>query len=228
MKVEFRTIEIEQLVLIYVGTMITCLVLYLLTNFKVHFGFFLFLPIVLYLSFRGKMTVEISEKVLITQWIKKPILTSIRNNNIKLTEIIRWKYEYGGRGPDQIIIIQESGERINIRPSVFSTVDLRTKIWKELDKKMADHYSGTPKKIHKEKILKSGYINDLNRKINRCKIALLIILIMDLTFLSLGAILRSEAEIIWVFFLIFFCSAIFMNFRYGFLKMERKNTLDWG
>ena len=225
MRIEFRTIEISKLVLTYLGIMGVCFVVHYFLNFTVHASFFLILPLPLHFIFKGKMAVILSDGELVIQWIKKPIFCSLGNKRIKLSEIVRWKYEKGVRGPDQFMVIEESGTKTKIRPSMFSMKDLETELWGELDKRISAFHSDTPKVILQQKILESGYISDLNVSLENLKVARISIVVVTLLLFLLGSI-YSDSRIPWMLFLFFFSALVIVTFRYAYLKTEKSEALS--
>ena len=224
MKIAFRTIEIQYLVISYVGVFGILLVLNYFFDLNVHAIFFLLLPVALYFIFRGKVEVNISRQKLNINWLRKPMLGPASNKTIELSEVIRWKYEHSFRGPDQLTLILESGKKIKIRPDLFSFRDVETKITKALGEKISEANSGISKEDLHEKILKSKYVQGLEKKLQIVRLLLWITMGTGLSVLMAG-IFFPDSRFIWILFSIFFGCAILIFLRHLYLENERKNTL---
>jgi len=229
MKIDFRTIEIEKIVFSYLGILLLCLGLKYLIDFDPYYIIFI-LPITvpLYIIFSGKVIINISNSSLSLNWIKKPYLTSTQPEIIDFAEIIRWKYKIGYRGPDQLTIILRSGKKISFKPSIFNRKDLENILLKKIGEKIEQYNSKTPKDILVQKIENSGYMKTLNDKINKINIGMLLNGILGFITLLLGVINDSytHTDLIWIFFLCFFCSFFVLVLRYRYLKVKKVKHCD--
>ena len=228
MKVDFRTIEIEKLVFSYLGILLLFLGLQYLIHFDPYYLVFVFPTMIpLYIIFSGKVLIDISKNSLSINWIKKPYLTPKEPMTIDFSEIIRWKYQKGNRGPDQLTIILHSGKKINFRPSIFNKEDLKFKVVKKLGEKIEEYNSKTSKDLLVRKLEKSGYIGILNDEIKKIKVGMIIIGLLGSLTLFIGAMDNTykNANWIWIFFLSLFCAFFLLVLRYHYLKGEKTDTL---
>lgn len=224
MTIEFHTIEIEKLVISYLGIFGSFLAAHFLLDLTVHAAFFLVLPVGLYFCFRGKVKITIGENNVKLTWLCKPWPHTFDQRSINLAEIIRWKYEHNFRGPDRFTMILESGERIKIYPALFVVKDVETRLVKTLEERISKANSDVPKDIILQKIQKSGYVKKLSYKIRKIKIFGWILLGFTLGLLPVGAFF-PDSRGIWMSFFIASIGFLLIQIRLYDLKNEKKNTL---
>lgn len=230
MKTAFSTIAIEKMIGSYFGLLGLSLAVQLLLEVQIAPFLFLLLPIPLYLLFRGKVVVEILNDQLLLKWEKRPFLSSVGDKEICFSEIIRWKYRRSHRGPDVFTVILESGEKMELRPSIFTTKDLETALFKQLGHRIGKYHEQTPREVLVHKIRGSGYVESLNRKIFKNRLALGSMALIGSGILALGLLYPSVAEsrMTWILFLVLFCSFFTFQMRSSYLKTEIRETLSIG
>ena len=225
MKIAFRTIQIENLVLCYLLIFGSCLALHFIWDLFVPAYFFLLLPVVLYFLFRGKVEITLCEQHLKIFWKQKPLLGKVQNQSIDLNEIIRWQYSHNFRGPDNLTVILKSGEKIRIRPDLFQFKDVETPLLESLKEKIIAEGENGSGKILLQKIRNSNYFKGLEQKILILKWLLKLALFAALICLITAAF-YSETNLIWISFLISFCCCFLFFLWHSYLKSERNKALN--
>lgn len=226
MKIEFRTIAIVHLVLSYVIIAGLAWLAQLFFPSSSYLWLLILGPVVLYFLYRGKVKLEMERGMLKIFWIKKPLINFRTDREIDLDDIIRWKYERGFRGPDNFILILKNGERIQIRPAMFSMRDLETELFKTFTEKMKAYHADTPKERLQELLINSGYLKGLNRKLRLLTICIKAAIALGL--ISLSAIIFTEGEVqdlLSALFLFFFVLTFLVLLYSKYLKREKERTI---
>ncbi len=226
MKVQFETISTHFLVLSYLGLMGICFLLILVFDIIFPVLLFLIMPILLYFLSRGKVELEVFGGKLRVTWIKKPFFVKLKDSEIHLHEVIRWKFERNTRGPENFTIISESGKKLQFRPTMFSLRDWGTEVWQEFDNEMREFHSDTSKEELYEKILNSGYIANLNNRIKLVKHLNFILIALGLTSIFLMIVFSAYEAALSVVFLSVFILLAGCIIYHHYLKYERKETLE--
>ena len=221
--VTFKTIAIENLILSYIIIFLIALLIYWITDFQVHYLFFLLLPILLNFIFSGKIRIKILGDHLETEWLKKPIFSRINSEKIPYSEIIRWRYRTAFRGPDEFLIILASGRKIKLRPSIFDFQNLYKELFLKLGQKIDHFLKDVSKEDRFEMIKNSVYVKGLQKKLNVLNTVIYILIAIVLLLLILGAIRDSDS--IWIAFFSFFLLLVLSNLWYYFTKLEFRDCL---
>lgn len=226
MKIEFRTIAIVHLVLSYLIIAGLAWLAQLFFPSSSYLWLLILGPVVLYFLHRGKVKLEMGRGRLKIGWVKKPLINFQTDREIDLDDIIRWKYERAFRGPDNFILILRNGERIQIRPAMFSMRDLETELFKTFSEKMRAHHADTPKERLQELLINSGYLKVLNRKLRLLTICIKVAIALGL--ISLSAMIFTEGEVqdmLSASFLFFFVLTFLVLLYSKYLKMEKEHTI---
>lgn len=223
----FKTIEIEKLILLYVGFFLLSLITYWLTGYKIHTLFFMIVPVLLYFLCLGKMDISFLESRLILRWIRKPIIGGIRDEVLNFSEIIRWKYNSTGKGPDEFKVILSSGRSLKIRPSIFSFNDLYKELFLTLDRKMYQFHQDRSKQDLFLDLYQSGYIGKLKSRMKALKLTIWILTELVIFLFALGCFAYPETSTIWVVILVLLAILIILGLAHHFTKNEYNECLSW-
>jgi hypothetical protein len=93
------------LALSYLGLMLIFFLLALLSDIIFPVLVILIMPIPLYFLFRGEVALKVAAGKLRVTWIKKPAFVKLKDSEIQLYEVIRWKLQRNNRGPEIFTII---------------------------------------------------------------------------------------------------------------------------
>lgn len=226
MKIEFRTIAIVHLVLSYFIMAGLAWLAQLFFPSSSYLWLLILGPVVLYFLYRGKVKLEMERGKLNIVWVKKPLISFQADREIDLDDIIRWKYERGYRGPDNFILILRNGERIQIRPAMFSMRDLETELFKTFSEKMKAHHAYTPKARLQELLINSGYLKGLNRKLRVLTICVKATIALGLIMLIAMIFAEGKVQDLLSALFLFFFVVIFLVLLYRkYLKGEKEQTI---
>lgn len=226
MKIEFRTIAIGHLVLNYVILFGLALLAQLYYPSDVYIWFLFLGPVVLYFLHRGKVKLEIKGEKLLIHWSNPPVINAKPNREISLNDIIRWKYERSVRGPDNFVLILENGERVQIRPGMFSMRDLESELFRSFTDQMKAHHAATPKEKLQALIINSNYLRKLNGKLKVLDVSIKAAITLGSTLLMALIFVEGRMQdLVSGSFLFFFVISILMFVYSKYLQMEKEQTI---
>ncbi|GHA24050.1 hypothetical protein GCM10007103_01580 [Salinimicrobium marinum] len=185
----------------------------------------LIMPIPLYFLFRGEVALKVAAGKLRVTWIKKPAFVKLKDSEIQLYEVIRWKLQRNNRGPEIFTIILKSGKKLHFRPDLFSVRDWNSELWQEFDNEMRKFYSDTSEEDLYKKIFNSGYIANLDNRIKLVKHLNFLLIALGLLSLFVMIAYREYETALSVGFLSVFILLAGLVIYYHYLKNERKQTL---
>lgn len=180
----------------------------------------------MYYLFKGELELQVTGGILRLYWIKKPLFTRIPNCETGLEKVIRWKFETGGRGPDNFILIFDNGRKIHIRPAMFSSRNFRTELWLEFDTKMASFNAHIPKEDLYQKVLNSDYIRKIDQKLKLTSYLSTSFILLGLTIA--GALFFIPPELqphIWILLVGILLLCLFLGIYYESLRYEKRESL---
>ncbi|MCP9201447.1 hypothetical protein MKO06_16175 [Gramella sp. GC03-9] len=139
--------------------------------------------------------------------------------------MLRWKYINGYRGPDTLVFILESGEKLKFRPSIFTWKDIESEFLKDFGVRIAQFHSGRAHGEVFKKLMNSGYIEQLRGKIARCNFLIWINLAAMFLFFVLGIFIQGGSNsVYWIVFCITIQVFLVVNTRLSFLNNELREA----